>query len=111
MPRGTPTATSAAESQGPHRDAANAILTAVGYNFRLVLAWLRPLFHKPAQLLVLLHRQLPWAARRFGVDQAVGTVMIEPSASNRCVWSASFTPAAKRRNDGLKFSCHHDAHH
>ena len=43
MPRGTPTATSAAESQGLHRDAANAILTAVGYNFRLVLAWLRQL--------------------------------------------------------------------
>jgi transposase, IS5 family len=28
-------------SQGPRSDPANVILTAVGYNLRLVLAWLR----------------------------------------------------------------------
>jgi IS5 family transposase len=58
MPRGTPTATSAAESQGPHRDAANAILTAVGYNFRLVLAWLRQLLLSIlVTLLIAYHNQ------------------------------------------------------
>jgi IS5 family transposase len=31
--------------KGRAGDAANATLTAVGYNFRLVLAWLRALLH------------------------------------------------------------------
>jgi IS5 family transposase len=32
--------------KGRHGDAANTILTAVGYNFRRILAWLRTLLRK-----------------------------------------------------------------
>ena len=39
--------------KGRHGDAANAILTAVGYNLSLVLAWLRIIFR--LILLALLH--------------------------------------------------------
>lgn len=50
--------------KGRHGDAANAILTAVGYNFRLILAWLRML------LRLLLEAILATFIPRFSAKQA-----------------------------------------
>ena len=42
--------------KGRDGDAANAILTAVGYNFRLLLAWLRALLRL---ILIVIRRSVP----------------------------------------------------
>ena len=42
--------------KGRNGDAANAILTAVGYNFRLLLAWLRALLRL---ILIVIRRSVP----------------------------------------------------
>jgi transposase, IS5 family len=42
--------------KGRDGDAANAILTAVGYNFRLLLAWLRALL---CLILIAIRRSVP----------------------------------------------------
>ena len=42
--------------KGRHGDAANTILTAVGYNFRLLLAWLRALLQL---ILIVIPRSVP----------------------------------------------------
>ena len=84
MPRGTPTATSAAESQGPHRDAANAILTAVGYTFRLVLAWLRQLL---LSILVTLLTTTNQRSNQFLNGRLFAMTVTQP----RMLWSPSVT--------------------
>lgn len=45
--------------KGPHGDQANAVLTAVGYNLRLILNWLRTLLRKILEILLTALRPTP----------------------------------------------------
>lgn len=45
--------------KGYHGDHANAILTAVGYNFRLILAWLRLLLRLLMEIIAATLNPLP----------------------------------------------------
>ena len=48
---------------GSHRDAANAVLAAVGYNFRRLAAWLRQRL-RALFLALIANRQSPEVARQ-----------------------------------------------
>jgi hypothetical protein len=79
--------------KGRAGDAANAILSAVGYNFRRILAWLRALlcfFLIAIHRLFIIRSALNPGPDLFPLSRTGGTSLIDQDPTGRTVASVSF---------------------